>query len=344
MSTETLKTRRRGLRWIVLPTAFAVAAVGVWAGVWMSIRAEVERQFDVWLKAEAAVGREHRCPERSFSGFPFRIEVMCRQPVVQMRTPNGMVEARFAQAIVTALIYRPDHVIADFTAPMTVSRPEGLLASLDFLGAQASLSMRNEAIERLSIVIERPSLSRSDNSRPELAGQNLEIHARPAPASSGGQDYDLALQVRGLGPAGTRPEQGADLNVLAAARGIPAAAPDNPSGILAAWAKNGGVFELGGLRLTRGSGVLGVNGRLGFNERGLAQGGFEAVVADSGALLSGLSIPGFGDLSLVFGPALTLVGRSGEIEGKRGTKVDVKLDNGLLSVGAVQIAEFAPVF
>lgn len=344
MSTSKSNPKPR-LRRIVWPLAAFIALAGIWTGVWMSISAEVNRQLDQWLAQEAAVGRRHSCPERGIGGFPFRIDVICQSPVLQMHTPTGPVEAHFSGLRVAALIYRPRHVIADFLPPLMVKRGANLFAFVDFNAAQASLSLRDKGFERFSMVIDRPVFARSDNGRPDASARNLEIHLRPNTENVGQrQDFDIAVDVQGFGPAGVRPEQGGNIVMTAAARGLPNAAVEDGSGILAAWARAGGLFELSNLKVTRGSGILGVNGRLGFNERGFAQGQFEATIADSAALLGGIDIPGFGDLSLVFGPALTLVGRSGEIEGRRGTKVNVRVDNGVLSVGAVQIAEFPPAF
>lgn len=340
---QVSRQRRRG--WVVWLCLAVAVVTGVWGGVWLTIRAEVERQLDQWLTAEAVLGREHRCPQRHIGGFPFRIDVVCRDAVLQMHTPNGMMIAQFGSLTVTALIYNPDHVIADFSAPLTIRQKDELLAFIDFQGGQASLTIHNQVLERLSVVLTRPSFARADNIRPEIASQMLELHARPSPVTEASKrDYDLAISLSGLGPAGIRPHQGADLSSAAVIRAVPSTAGEDSAGVLAAWARAGGLIDLVKLRLTRGGGILGINGKLGFNERGLAQGGFEAVVADSAALLNGLAIPGFGDLSLVFGPALTLVGRSGEIEGKRGTRVDVRVDNGQLSLGAVVIRAFPPVF
>lgn len=341
---ETNKGKRR-IRLIVWPLVIFVALIGIWSGIWTAIRSEVDRQVDLWIEQEKSVGRAHQCSDRSYSGFPFRIDLFCRTPSLQMHSPTGMVDARFGGVIVTALIYRPEHIIIDFKAPFVVSRRDVLLASVDFQGAQASISMRGKGFERFSLAVERPTLTRIENGRPELAGQILEVHARPTQTvGNTAQDFDLAVAARGIGPAGVKPELGADLMIAAVARGLPNGASEDAAGLIAAWARAGGLFELGQLRLTRGTGILGANGKLGFNPSGRAQGGFEAVIADSAALLGGLSFPGFGDLSLVFGPALTFVGRSGEIEGKRGTKVDLRLENGHFSVGSVHIIEFAPAF
>lgn len=339
------KPRKRRFRWIVAPLLVLVAAICIWAGAWMAIRSEVERQMDAWLAAEAAIGRQHQCMNRSITGFPFLVEVRCNGAILQMRTPEGPVEAHLSKITVATLVYNPKRIIADLDGSMTIQKGDALVAVLGFAGAQASLSLREPGFERLSIVIERPTLSRFDNARPELTAEHLEVHVRPKlNDSKPNQDFDIVVQASGIGAAGTRPDQGAALDVVASLFGVPLQAGEDKAGLVAAWAKAGGTVELSRMRVARGAGLLGVDGKLGFNERGLAEGHYSATVADSSSLLSGLAIPGFGDLSLVFGPALTLVGRSGEIDGKKGTKVDIRLDNGLLSVGAVQITAFAPVF
>lgn len=327
---------------ITLPLIVFVLAAAVWGGVWLYVKGEVERAFDAWLAAEAAQGRPHQCPQRGVGGFPFRIDISCAQPVVLLDTPTGPLEARLGGLTATALVYRPDHVLADLRAPLTLVQGGSELGAVDFLRGQASLRNAAGILERFSLVLDQPRVSRGG--RPDAAAEQIEVHTRQVPGTTRqARDFDVALSARSLAAAGQRPEQGATVALTGVARNLPTGA-DARSGLIAQWARGGGTVELQGLRLTRGTGVLAASGSLGFTPAGRAQGEFRATMAESSAIFSGIGVPGFGDLGMVVGPMLGLVGRPADIEGRRGTEVLVKVEDGLLSIGAVQVASFPPVF
>jgi hypothetical protein len=320
---------------------FALVAAG-WSVAWQHVRGEVDRAFTGWLAAEAVGGREHRCPDRSIGGFPFRIEITCVAPVFFAATPTGPLEARVARVTAIALVYRPDHVVLDLASPFELRRDD-LTSTVAFSRGQASVRLTQGVLDRFSLALEQPSLSLAGG-RPDLAAQQVEVHARHAgPAAAPARDLDLALTARGLAPSGAGAAQGADVTFAGAARRWPAQGGD-PRGLVAEWAKGGGTFELQNLRVTRGAGLLAAAGTLGFTGSGRAQGEVRASLADLSSLVGGLVVPGLGDPVLLVGSVLAFVGRPTEVEGRRATQVTVRVDDGALAIGAVQLGVLPPVF
>lgn len=336
---------RKSRPWLIAaPLALFLMLAVAWTIGWFVIKREVERGFDAWLAAEASAGRSHACPDRSVRGFPFRIDISCQKPTFQLQTPEGPVQARVEGMTATALIYRPEHVVVDLRAPLVLEQNGAELAAVEFQRGQASYRAAQTVFERFSLVLDRVTAKRGASGRPDVTLEQLEVHTRLSPSAQPTvRDYDMAVTARRIAPPGVRPEQGADVSTNGTLRGWPIVRTTQ-DGPIAEWARRGGTFELQDLRISRGTGLLAASGRLGFNSNGRADGLFRAGVADSAALLSGLAIPGVGDPGVLLGPILALVGRPGEIEGRRGTEVQVRVQNGALSLGAVQVMTFPPVF
>jgi hypothetical protein len=342
---QELKTKKSRPWLIAVPLAVFLVIAAAWTVGWFMIKAEVERQVDGWFNAEAAAGRRHSCPQRTVGGFPFRIDITCVAPSFHLQTPEGPVLAKVGRATAAALVYRPEHVVVDLTTPLTVERDGAQVAAIEFQRGQASYRATNNTFERFSLVLGGMAAGRGNGHRPDVTADHVEVHTRHTPSSQVDvRDYDMALTARGLGPAGARPEQGANIETTSTLRGWPVVRQTSSDGPIADWARGGGTFELQGLRVTRGTGLLAASGRMGFNANGRADGQFQAAVADSAALFSGLSVPGIGEPSVLLGPVLALVGRPGEIDGRRGTRLQLNVENGTLSLGAVQVATFPPVF
>lgn len=334
--------KKRGSIWIMAPLVVFLLIAAGWTAAWAYIRGEVDRGVVQWLAAEAAAGRTHECHERAVGGWPFRIEVSCARASFRFATPQGPVDARIAAFTAVAQIYAPQHIIADLRGPMILAQGADDLGQLEFNRGQASYTMRGGAFDRFSLVLDRPSIARGASGRPDAIAEELQLHARAAGGPA--RDYDVALSTRGAGTPGTRPEQGANLDLRGVLRGLPDPGAPQQGGVVAVWARGGGTLDLQRLRLTRGNGLLAVDGRMGFNPTGRAQGQFEATLVDPQALLGGIAIPGVGDPAALIGPALVFVGRPADIDGRRGTRVTVRLDDGILGVGAVQLMQFPPVF
>lgn len=341
--SEPPKKRRSWL--IALPLLLFILLAAAWSGAWFYVHGQAEIAIDRWFAAEAAAGRPHRCPDRAIGGFPFRIELACRAPTFVLMTPTGPAQATLAGLSATAFVYRPNHVLAEFQGPLTLAQGGRDVATITFKAGAASLSVASNVLERMSLELDQVAAARAGAPRPDLEAAHVELHARQAVAPGAApRDFDVAMTVRGLGPAGITASDGLDLALSGVVRRLPSPDTSDGSGFVAAWARGGGAFELQQLKLVRRSGLAVASGSLGFNSNGRAQGTFQANLVDSSALLGGIAIPGVGDPAMMLGPVLSIVGRPADVEGRRGTRVDIRVENGTLSVGAVQIAEFPPVY
>ena len=52
-----------------------------WSGVWFYAAGEAETRINDWQAQQAKAGRVFTCGKQTVGGFPFRIEVRCRNTV-----------------------------------------------------------------------------------------------------------------------------------------------------------------------------------------------------------------------------------------------------------------------
>ena len=193
MSDMTLAPRRRPLwRLFIMPVLLLIAAAA-WSAFWFFAASEVEVRADVWRAQEAKSGRVYDCARRSVAGFPFRLEVRCdgasvslvSQTAVQAATQTP-ITAKLGEILVVAQIYDPKLLIAEFTAPATISG-SGQQASMlvNWSKARSSVVGLPAIPQRASIVFDDPAIDRVNGSVqvPLARAKHVELHGRLADGS-----------------------------------------------------------------------------------------------------------------------------------------------------------------
>src|ERR1700682_4689067 len=128
MSDMTLAPRRRPLwRLFIMPVLLLIAAAA-WSAFWFYAASQVEVKADAWRAQEAKSGRVYDCASRSVAGFPFRLEVRCDGASVSLQSQTAgqaateaPIMAKLGEILVVAQVYDPKLLIAEFTAPATIS-------------------------------------------------------------------------------------------------------------------------------------------------------------------------------------------------------------------------------
>jgi hypothetical protein len=193
MSDMTLAPRRRPLwRLFIMPVLLLIAAAA-WSAFWFLAASEVEVRADAWRAQEAKSGRVYDCARRSVAGFPFRLEVRCdgasvslvSQTAVQAATQTP-ITAKLGEILVVAQIYDPKLLIAEFTAPATISG-SGQQASMlvNWSKARSSVVGLPAIPQRASIVFDDPAIDRVNGSAqtPLARAKHVELHGRLAEGS-----------------------------------------------------------------------------------------------------------------------------------------------------------------
>jgi hypothetical protein len=193
MTDMTLARRRRPLWRLFLMPVLLVIAAAAWSAFWFYAASEAEVKADAWRAQEARSGRVYDCARRTVGGFPFRLEVRCGGASVSLISQTAgqaaaqtPVKARLGEILVVAQVYDPKLLIAEFTAPATISDPRGTSSMLvNWSKARSSVVGLPAVPQRASIVFDEPSIDRINGSvqLPLARAKHVELHGRLAEGS-----------------------------------------------------------------------------------------------------------------------------------------------------------------
>src|ERR1700751_605918 len=138
--TDLVLAPRRRSRWglFAAPVLLVIAAIA-WSAFWFFAASQVGVRADAWRAQEAKSGRFYDCANRSVSGFPFRLEVRCGDASVKLVSQSAgqlasqtPITAKLGEILIVAQVYDPEHLIAEFTAPATISDRDGNAFALNW--------------------------------------------------------------------------------------------------------------------------------------------------------------------------------------------------------------------
>src|SRR6195952_2845560 len=300
MSDITLAPRRRSLwRLFIMPVLLLVAAIA-WSAFWFYAASKVDETADAWRAREAKSGRVYECAKRSLAGFPFRFEARCSGASVALGSQTAgasraPITAKLSEILVVAQVYDPKLLIAEFTAPATISGPDRLSLMVNWSAARSSIVGLPAVPQRAAIVFDDPAIDRVNASvqTPLARAKHVELHARLADGSAQENPViETVLQIAGgslqdLHPLLAEPF-GADLRALLT--GLkdfsPKPWPERFREIQAA----GGHVEIVQSRIAQGDLVAVAAGTLGLNANGRIDGELQMTVAGIEKLIPALGI------------------------------------------------------
>jgi hypothetical protein len=292
MSHMTLAPRRRPLwRLFFMPVLLLVAAAG-WSAFWFFAASQVEVRADAWRAQEAKSGRLYDCDKRSVAGFPFRLEVRCDGASVALRSQTAdqaatqaPITARLGEILIVAQVYDPKLLIAEFTAPATISdRGQQPSMIVNWSKARSSVVGLPAVPQRASIIFDDPSINRVDGSaRLPLAGaKHIELHGRLVEGTASDRPaIETVLQiasgaVQGLHPLLAEPFDADVRTMLSGMKDFsPKPWPQRFREIQAA----GGHVEIVQSRIQQGDLVAVAAGTLGLTAQGRLDGELQMTVA-----------------------------------------------------------------
>jgi hypothetical protein len=186
MSNIAAPRRRPLWRLFIAPVLLLIAAIA-WSGFWFFAASQVDVQADAWRAREAKSGRVYDCAKRSVAGFPFRLEVRCDGASVSLVSQTAQqaatripVTAKLGEILVVAQVYDPKLLIAEFTAPATISDSGTQSFVVNWRLGQSSIVGLPAVPQRASIVFDDPTIDHVDRTtRGRLAtASHVELHGR----------------------------------------------------------------------------------------------------------------------------------------------------------------------
>ncbi len=336
-------TRRRFP--IYLPVLLlAFLAIG-WCGFWWLAASKLEEGVDSWMAREARAGRLYACEERDIGGFPFRLEIDCRNPKATLPADGGPINLAAGRFVAVAQVYRPTHVVGEFRGPLTITHPATPDITAQWSFAGASLMGSAETLERVSLVVEGLDMRAGAEGTPVAAMARLEAHARPTPDTGAGS-YDVISSIKGavvpvldslLGSSAPT-----DIELQASIRGIDDLRPRPTSERLKAFADAGGNLRIALAKLTRGDVALESKGDIKLDAQGRPEGRLDVTVRGVEKLAT--LAPALGDFGPLAGAGLNFLGQKATLDGANARRFDVTLGDGVARLGGIPLAQVPSLY
>jgi len=302
MTDFMLSPRRRPLwRLFIAPVLVLIAAIA-WSIFWFYAASQVDVQADAWRAQEAKSGRVYDCANRSVSGFPFRLEVRCDGATVTLvsqtagASAQAPITAKLGEILVVAQVYDPKRVIAEFTAPATVSDKAAQASYVvNWRLGRSSVFGLPAVPQRASIVFDDGVIDRLDGSTqvPLASAKHIELHGRIAEGSPANHPViESVLQIsegsiKGLHPLLAEPF---DADVRAMLSGLKDFSPKPWPVRFRELQAAGGHVDIMQSRIQQGDLVAIAAGTLGFNPDGCLDGELQMTVAGIEKVIPALGI------------------------------------------------------
>lgn len=303
MSDPASTPRRRPLWGVFVAPVLLLIAAAAWSGFWFYSASKVNSTTDAWREREAKSGRIYDCAKRSVGGYPFRLEVRCDNPSVKLvsqtadQTAAGTpITAKLGQILVVAQIYDPKLLIAEFTAPATISDPADQLSmTATWRTARASVVGLPGIPQRASLVFDDPRIARVDgsNQTPLAGAKHVELHGRIAEGSPTDHPViETILQINGGNVQETHPllAQPFDADVQARISGLKDFSPKPWPQRFREIAAAGGQVEIVKSRIQQGDVIAVAAGSLSLDDQGRIEGELQMTVVGIEKVISSLGI------------------------------------------------------
>jgi hypothetical protein len=303
MSEMTLAPRRRPLwRLFIMPVLVLIAALA-WSGFWFYAASEVDAKADAWRAQEAKSGRVYDCARRTVAGFPFRLEVRCDGARVSLISQTAgqaatqtPITAALGQILIVAQVYDPKLLIAEFTAPATISDRGGQPSmAVTWSKARSSVVGLPAVPQRASIVFDDPEINRFNGSvqAPLAHAKHIELHGRTVEGAAADHPViETVLKIEGGSLQEVHPllAQPFDADVRTLLSGLqdfsPKPWPQRFREIQAA----GGHVEIVQSRIVQGDLIAVAAGTLGLTPEGRLDGELQMTVAGIEKVIPALGI------------------------------------------------------
>jgi hypothetical protein len=302
MTDFTLSPRRRPLwRLFIAPVLVLIAAIA-WSIFWFYAASQVDVQADAWRAQEAKSGRVYDCANRSVGGFPFRLEVRCDGATVTLvsqtagANTQAPITAKLGEILVVAQVYDPKRVIAEFTAPATVSDKAAQASYVvNWRLGRSSVFGLPAVPQRASIVFDDGAIDRLDGSTqvPLASVKHVELHGRIAEGSPANHPViESVLEISGGSIKGLHPllAQPFDADVRAMLSGLKDFAPKPWPVRFRELQAAGGHVDIMQSRIQQGDLVAVAAGTLGFSPDGYLDGELQMTVAGIEKVIPALGI------------------------------------------------------
>jgi hypothetical protein len=366
---------RRRLWPVFVPIGLVVVLAFAWSGFWFVATGAAEKTIAGWREREAHVGRIYTCAKQTVGGFPFRIEVRCVDPSIELPRNEPPIALKASDLVVVSQVHQPTHLITELTGPMTIAEPGQPPSYVaNWALGQSSVRGTPAAPERASIVVDRLTVDRVGGGAPVnvLKTDRVELHGRIAEGSVAGDPViELVLRLA----AATAPElhaftrQPIDAELTAKLYGLADFSPKPWPVRFKEMQARGGRIDITGARVRQGEATAVSAGTLGLTTRGGLDGQIQVTIAGLESIVRSLDldramsqgslgnaigaldrlIPGLGQAARQNAApgilaALRAMGRPATIDDKPATTLPLRFNDGQILLGPFPVGRVPPLF
>lgn len=362
----SLPAGRRTRRRYAILLLIVVAAAAGWTALWKYAAGRAAAESAKWRANEAAAGRVFACGDERVAGYPFRIEVTCRQARAEFRDFQPALTVTLPRVLTAAQIYQPNLLIAEFDGPMR-GGPAGKPAEFEATWSlgQASVSGILSTPDRVSLVFDSPKGVRLAEGRPQevFAARHLELHGRPTQEGKPGIEAGIRLEQALFPLWAATAAQPIDGVIDAVLHGITDFAPKPLPVRLRELQAAGGGIEIKQARLVQGDVLAVGSGALSFNSAGRLNGELRVTIAGLEAFLERIGAkqmvqsssamdkfagaldrlaPGLGSMARQqvsdnIGTGIKAIGEQTTLEGRKAVSLPLLFDDGAVSLGPISL-------
>lgn len=285
---QTPRTRSGGFRWgLYLPIIVLGLIVAGWSIFWFVARSLINSGIDKSITEAASRGDTWTCKERSISGFPFRLEVRCKDVTLARSANAGVTALSTGPVVFIGQPHTPGHVIAQADGPLVASLADGRSINARWELAEASRRASGGELERLSLDIRKPviSITGGQSAASTISAATLEAHLRKNPArTQTDRARDIVIRttqmISGDLDALLGDTNNSDLDIqLTVTQAEALSAGLTPVG-MEAWRIAGGVLDLTRVNLKKGIKQLEAKGQLSLDAEKRLSGRLEPAAAN----------------------------------------------------------------
>ena len=373
MSASPAPRRRTWL--VALPLTVVIVLAAGWSGFWFYAAAQAETTLAAWQEREAKAGRNYACGQQAVGGYPFRFEVRCDAPKIDLASNNPPLSVQAKHVHIAGQIYDPTLLIAEIEGPVTIAVAGGPPVRATWKLAQMSLRGLPTAPQRVSLVLHDAAFDQRVGQQTigVLRASRIELHARMLSGSVDDKPVvEIATRLVGavapqLHPVTTEP---LDASASAVVRGLDNLRPLPLPARLRQLQAADGRLEITQSRIRQGNVTAVAAGQLGLTPSGRLDGMLRVTAVGLEGMLSKLGIdklippdqaarlePAFGALDRLIpglgrvarknagiglAAGLAMIGQPSELDGQKATAVPLKFVDGAVFLGPLRVGDVRP--
>ena len=273
------KARRSGL---FVPFVIVLIFAAAWCGGWFWLRGQAEQRMDATAASLKARGYDLSWSARTFSGFPFRLNVTLTD--ARAAEPSGWA-LRIPELKGEAMIYDLDHWVAIAARGALLTRPTGGDVAVAGQALRASLAGFDQSPPRISIEGAKLVFSTAPEAAPFplRSADAVQLHLRPGPDDQGAILFKAeGARANFTGLLGRIAQtNSADMTLDARLTRVSALRGDSWADAVRDWTAAGGAITMQDARITAGEAEgTAKSGALSVDAKGRLQGKLEVALKE----------------------------------------------------------------